>query len=102
MMRKSPTAVVPVVIGALGSVPSDLEETLLLIGLDKWIIPVLKKTVILGTLSNIKTLFNSFSHKVTHTSCVHVVVGFCFSLHIYLVGIGIMYQIATVSVLLSK
>ena len=48
-MWKSSTSVVPVVIGALGSIPSDLAETLLLIGLDKQIIPVLQKTVLLST-----------------------------------------------------
>jgi len=40
---------VPVVIGALGSVPKDLEECLNLIGLEKWTIPVLQKIVLPNT-----------------------------------------------------
>ena len=49
------------IIGALGSVPSDLEETLLLIGLDKWILPVLQKTVLLGTCQILR-------HYLTHSA----------------------------------
>ena len=40
-MWSSAAIVVLVVIGALGSVPNDLEECLNLIGLEKWTIPFL-------------------------------------------------------------
>ena len=48
-MWSSATIVVPVVIGALGTVPRHLEESSFLIGLEKWIISILQKTVLLNT-----------------------------------------------------
>ena len=48
-MWSSAEIVVPVVIGALGSVPKDLEKCLNLIGLEKWTISVLQKTMLLNT-----------------------------------------------------
>ena len=45
-MWSSAVIVVPVVIGALGSVPRELEEFLNLIGLEKWTISELQKAVL--------------------------------------------------------
>jgi len=49
-MWSSAAIVVPVVIGALGSVSRDLEESLVLISLEEWTIPILQKTVLLNTV----------------------------------------------------
>ena len=70
-MWLSSAIVVPVVIGALGSVPRDLEESLHLIGLEKWIIPVLQKTVLLNTRHILR-------HFLTHsTICYWLIVCMC-------------------------
>ena len=42
-------SVVPVIIGALGSVPKELEANLQELGVQKWSIPVLQKSVLLNT-----------------------------------------------------
>ena len=55
------TIVVPVAIGALGSIPRDLEEFLFLIGLEKWTIPILQKTVLLNTCHILR-------HFLTHSA----------------------------------
>ena len=60
-MWSSATIVVPVVIGALGSVPRDLEESLFLIGLEGWTIPTLQKTVLLNTCHILR-------HFLTHSA----------------------------------
>ena len=60
-MWSSAEIVVPVVIGALGSVPKDLEKCLNLIGLEKWTISVLQKTFT-EHLLHIETLFNTLCH----------------------------------------
>ena len=52
------------VIGTLRSVPSDLEETLLLISLDKWIIPVLQNTVLLDTCQILR-------HYLAHSTIIN-------------------------------
>ena len=59
-MWSSAAIVVPVVIGALGSVPKDPEECLNLIGLGKWTISVLQKTVLLNTCHILR-------HYLTHS-----------------------------------
>ena len=46
-----PIAVVPIVIGALGSIPLDLSKWLKHLNLDEFLIYTLQKTVLLGTAS---------------------------------------------------
>jgi len=77
----------PVVIGALGSVSRDLEESLVLIGLEEWIIPILQKTVLLNT---VHILRHFLTHSATCLSCkcmyiCYIVMPKC------LVGIGMLY-----------
>jgi len=52
-MWLSAAIVVPVVIGALDSVPRDLEKSFNLIGLEKCTIAALQKTVLLNKYTNI-------------------------------------------------
>ena len=46
---KTPVSVVPIIIGALGSIPKELEANLQDLGVQKWSIPVLQKSVLLNT-----------------------------------------------------
>ena len=43
--------IVPIVIGALGSVPLDLVRWLKCLNFDDSLVPILQKTVLLGTVS---------------------------------------------------
>jgi len=46
---KTPVSVVPIIIGALGSIPKELEFNLKELGVQKWSIPLLQKSILLTT-----------------------------------------------------
>jgi len=51
------TSVVPVVVGALGSIPSNLHQSLNLMGLPSTVIPVIQKSVLLSTTRILRHYF---------------------------------------------